>query len=360
MDALTLSLFILGFVFLVVGADLLVRGASTLAMSTGISPLVVGLTVVAFGTSAPELAISIQSALDGKADLAVGNVIGSNIANVLLILGIAALIMPITVSRQIVRLDVPLMLMASILLYLLCLDGVLGFLDGIIMVIGVIAYVSFSIIKSRRSYAKEQANFAEETGLDTSKKSGGLLQLVWIGLGLILLILGAMWLVDGAVIIARLFGLSELIIGLTIIAIGTSLPEIAAAVIASLRHQQDLVVGNVVGSNLFNILLVLGFTATIAPNGIPIPAAALSFDMPIMIAAAFACVPIFFTQFEISRQEGTVFLLYYLSYLSYLIFNATQHSLLPLFSHTMLWFVLPFTLIAFAFFVYKARQQKPS
>ena len=241
MDMQTLILFVIGFGLLLFGAELLVSGASKLATSMGIAPLVVGLTVVAFGTSAPELAIGIQSAMNDQADLAVGNIVGSNIANVLLILGIATLILPLVVSKQLIWLDVPLMIAASVLLYVLSLDGLLSRLDGLVMVAGIIGYVVFSIVKSRQ---EGKSNNDEE--VETSKPNA-MLQVVWLLLGLGLLILGATWLVDGAVMIARHYGLSELVIGLTIIAIGTSLPEVAAAVVACLRKQQDLVVGNVGG-----------------------------------------------------------------------------------------------------------------
>jgi cation:H+ antiporter len=340
MDTQTLILFVIGFGLLLFGAELLVSGASQLATAMGIAPLVVGLTVVAFGTSAPELAISIQSAMNDQADIAVGNIIGSNIANVLLILGIATLILPLVVSKQLIWLDVPLMIATSVLLYVLSLDGLLSRVDGLIMVAGIIGYVVFSIVKSR----KENKPDEEE---DNADKPNTLLQIVWLVLGLGLLILGSTWLVDGAVMIARHFGLSELVIGLTIIAIGTSLPEVAASVVACLRKQQDLVVGNVVGSNLFNILLVLGATALIAPNGIAVPAAALAFDMPIMMVVAFACLPIFFTGHRIYRWEGILFLFYYIAYLAYLVVSANDHAILPTFSYAMQWFVFPLTGLTF-------------
>ncbi len=343
MDVVTLGLFVLGFFLLLGGAEWLVRGAAHLAVASGISPLVIGLTVVAFGTSAPELAVSVQSALAGQGDIALGNVVGSNILNILFILGLAALIAPLTVSAQLVRLDVPLMIGASLLVWWLGSDGVLSLWDGGLLCVGIVVYTVFSIIKSRRESAAIQDEYAEEFG-DPGKGGMGW-NLLLIGAGLVLLVLGARWLVDGAVVIARWLGVSELIIGLTVVAVGTSLPEVAASVMASLRGQRDIAVGNVVGSNLFNLLLVLGAAAVVSPEGLPVPETALNFDIPVMTAVAVACLPIFFTSHRIDRWEGALFLGYYAVYTAYLILNAMQHDSLGAFSATMLWFVIPLTVI---------------
>lgn len=348
MDLVTLILFILGLGLLVVGAELLVKGASRLAVSVGISPLVIGLTVVAFGTSAPELAVSVQSAYAGQADIALGNVVGSNIFNVLLILGLSALIAPLLVSQQLVRLDVPLMIGVSVLLLLLSLDGSLSRIDGLLLSSGLVIYTVWSIRQSRKENTQIQEEYTE--AVREASAVGGKLRTVIINLGLIvggliLLVLGSRWLVDGAVMIAKTLGVSELVIGLTIIAAGTSLPEVATSVIASIRGERDIAVGNVVGSNLFNILFVLGLSSILAPNGIPVAPSALSFDIPVMIAVAIACLPIFFTGNVISRWEGAVFLGYYVAYTLYLILDATEHDALPLFSNAMLLFALPLTAI---------------
>lgn len=343
MDAVTLSLFVLGFCLLVGGAEWLVRGASRLAATSGISPLVIGLTVVAFGTSAPELSVSVQSAVSGQANIAVGNIVGSNILNVLLILGLAALITPLIVSSQLVRLDVPLMIGVSVLVYLLALDGYIGRLDGLLLFAGIVAYTVFSIVQSRRESVQIQTEYAEEFG--PGKSGGILMNLALIVIGLVLLVLGARWLVNGAVMIAKLLGISDLIIGLTVIAIGTSLPEVAASVVASVRGQRDIAVGNVVGSNLFNLLMVLGLTGLISPSGIHVSPAALGFDIPVMIAVAVACLPIFFTAHRIDRWEGALFLGYYLAYTVYLILHSMEHDALPVFNAMMLWFAMPLTAI---------------
>jgi cation:H+ antiporter len=218
-----------------------------------------------------------------------------------------------------------------------------------------VAYTVFSIVKSRRESAEIQAEYAQEFGAaEPQTRRGILMDLLLIAAGLALLVLGARWLVDGAVAIARHFGLSELIIGLTIVAVGTSLPGVAATVVASLRGERDIAVGNVIGSNLFNILAVLGLTALLAPAGVPVSSAALRLDIPVMIAVAVACLPVFFTGHLIARWEGALFLGYYLAYASYLILYATEHALLPAFSGAMLGFVLPLTAITLAVLAWRA------
>jgi cation:H+ antiporter len=344
MDTVTGILFIIGLVALIVGAELLVRGAARLAVGFGISPLVVGLTVVAFGTSSPELAVSIGAALSGQADIALGNVIGSNIFNVLFILGVSALIGALVVAQQLIRLDVPLMIGVSFLLLLLGLDGRIGRLDGLLLFAGVVIYTVFAIRQSRKESKPVVAEYDHEYGQE--RRTGLWQALRSIGLvivGLLLLVVGARWLVDGAVSIARALELSELVIGLTIVAVGTSLPEVATSVIASLRGERDIAVGNIVGSNLFNILAVLGLSAVVAPNGVYVPSAALEFDIPFMIAVAVACLPIFFTGHRIARWEGALFLAYYVAYTIYVILDAAMHDALPAYSTVLLEFAVPLT-----------------
>ncbi len=344
MTGLTLILFLLGFFCLIGGAELLVRGASRLAAAVGISPLVIGLTVVAFGTSAPELAVSVLSASAGQADIAVGNVVGSNIFNVLFILGLSALITPLVVAQQVVRLEVPLMVGTAMLLPLLALDGRLGRLDGLLLFGGILVYTVWSIRRSRQETAAVQEEYDWEFGAqaDPAPKPGGTWrQLGLIVAGLVLLVAGSNWLVDGAVAIARAFGVSELIIGLTIIAAGTSMPEVATSIMASIRGERDIAVGNVVGSNIFNILAVLGLTSLVSPVGVTVSATAMAFDIPVMIAVSVACLPIFFTGHRIARWEGGLFFGLYLAYTSYLVLGAMHHDRLGQFGAAMLWCVLP-------------------
>jgi cation:H+ antiporter len=362
MNMMTLFLFIAGFVALVGGAEWLVRGASRLAVAIGVAPLVIGLTVVAFGTSAPELAVSVRSALNGQPDLALGNVVGSNILNILVILGMSAVIIPLAVSQQLIRLDVPLMIGASVLVYVMALDGAVGRWEGALLFVGAIGYTVFSIVKSRRESAEIETEYAEafNSKAPGRTRSAVLRNLGMMALGLILLIIGARWLVDGAVAVARFFGVSELIIALTIVSIGTSLPEVAASVMAALRGERDIAVGNAVGSNLFNLFSVLGLTSLISPTGVAVSPAALNFDIPVMIAVAVACLPIFFTEHRIDRWEGVLFLVFYLAYVAYLILNATAHPALGPFSAAMLWFALPLTGMTLLVLVVRALRQRRS
>lgn len=349
MDISVAGLFVVGLVLLTYGADVLVKGASQMALALGISPLVIGLTVVAFGTSAPEMAVSTVSAWEGTPDIAIGNVVGSNIFNVLFILGVSALLVPLVVSQQLVRLDVPIMIGASLLVMVMALDGNISRLDGALLFAGIIAYTSFLIIKSRResqAIRQEYTDNVTETvdGAATSWLKSAALVIA----GLVMLVLGSRWLVNGAVEFARMFGVSELVIGLTIVAAGTSLPEVATSVMASLRNERDIAVGNVVGSNIFNLLAVLGMAGLVAPAGVPVSATALQFDLPIMVAVAVACLPVFFAGHIISRWNGALFLGYYVVYTSYLILIALEHSLVPTMNTVMLGFVIPLTVIALA------------
>lgn len=338
--------FIFGLIALVLGAELLVRGASKLAMAFGISPLVVGLTVVAFGTSAPEMAVSVQSAWSGQVDIALGNVVGSNIFNVLFILGLSALIVPLVVHQQVIRQEIPIMISASLLLWLLAADGGISRWEGLLLFVLVVGYTFMLIRQSRRETAAVQAEVDAEyaeafAGAGPGWSSHWGVQILLILSGLVLLVLGANWLVEAAVGFARDLGVSEMVIGLTIVAAGTSLPEVATSIMAALRGERDIAVGNVVGSNIFNILAVLGLSASLAPVDLAVPPAMLAFDLPIMVAVALACLPIFFTGNRIDRWEGALFLGLYVAYTAYLILYATGHDGLHGYSAVMGSFVLP-------------------
>ncbi|MCK9259185.1 MAG: calcium/sodium antiporter [Azoarcus sp.] len=337
-------LFLLGLTTLVIGAELLVRGASRLAVSFGISPLVVGLTVVAFGTSAPEMAVSVGSAFNGNPDIAIGNVVGSNIANILLILGIAALIAPLLVAEQIIRQEIPIMIGASVLLLVMALDGSINRIEAATLFGLVIAYTVFLVLQSRKASSAMSEEFAEDIPTSQWDRHWAVqAALVVVGLGM--LVLGAGWLVDAAVVFARAFGVSDLVIGLTVVAVGTSMPEVATSIVAALRGQRDIAVGNVVGSNVFNICAVLGVTGLVAPAGLPVSEAARLFDLWVMLAVAFACLPILITGREIARWEGGLFLGYYAAYTAWLILAAQQHVGLQAFSGVMLGYVMPLTII---------------
>lgn len=346
MTLLTGLSFIAGLALLIVGAEILVRGASRIAAWAGISPLVVGLTVVAFGTSAPELAINVQSSLAGQPDIAIGNVVGSNIANILLILGISAAVAPLMVQQQVVRQDVPLMIGVSILTLIFALDGLISTLEGFILFGGLLIYIWFLIRQSRKESKEVEQEYEQEFGPHEQKNlRGWMLNISLVVAGLGLLVLGAGWMVDSAVEVARWLGVSELVIGLTVVAVGTSLPELATSVMAAIKGERDIAVGNAVGSNIFNLLSVLGLSAIIVPVGIPVSQAAISFDIPVMIAVALASFPVFFTGGHIFRWEGFLFIGYYIAYTVYLVLNATGHDALPMVNMVMGWFVLPLTVL---------------
>lgn len=346
MTLLVAGQLLLGLVLLTIGAEALVRGAARLAAMLGISSLIVGLTVVAFGTSAPELAVSTQAAWVGNGGIAIGNVVGSNIFNVLFILGLSALVVPLVVDQQLVRLDVPLMIAASALLWVFALDGQITRLEGGILFVGIVVYTGFLIRQSRRQSATQLAPEVDELSrVSISGWHAWGKNLLFIGIGLVLLVLGARWLVEAAVGIARSLGVSDLIIGLTIIAAGTSLPEAATSIMASLRGERDIAVGNIVGSNLFNILTVMGVAALVAPSPIEVPTQALVFDLPVMLLVAIAALPIFFTGQRISRGEGALFFVYYLAYTTYLVLQASDHAALATYENAMLYFALPLTVI---------------
>lgn len=340
--------FLVGLVCVVVGGELLVRGASRLATSIGISPLVVGLTIVAFGTSAPELAVSVGAALEGDPEIALGNVVGSNIANVLLILGLSALVSRLVVARQLIWLDVPIMIGVSLLLVFLALDNAISTTDGMILVVILIVYLVGLFVLSRRAGNGGDAGVLPTEALSEQPSTGAgalLLNLAVALAGLLLLAAGARWLVDAARSIALTLGVSELIVGLTIVAVGTSLPELATSVIAAIRGERDMAVGNAVGSNIFNILSVLGVTSIVADGGIAVPESVLTFDLPVMTAVAFACLPIFVSGHSIARWEGGVFFGYYVAYTVYLVLDSTGHDALTTYRVAMLYFVIPLTVL---------------
>jgi cation:H+ antiporter len=339
-----------GLVFLIAGAEVLIGGASRLAQTFKISQLVIGLTVVAFGTSAPELAVSVRAAAGGNPEIALGNVLGSNIFNVLLILGLSALIRPLGVSRKVVRLDVPIMIAVSLLFVFLAWNGSIAAWEGILLLVSGLAYILFQVREGRRDETPEDAQ--------ATPPAGGLgWAVARVGIGIVMLTMGSRWLVDGASQLARSLGVSDLVIGLTVIAAGTSMPEVATSVMASLRGSRDIAVGNVVGSNVFNILWVLGLGAVVG-GGIPISEAAWRFDVPVMVVAALACLPIFFTGYVIARWEGALFFGYYVAYTAFIVLAATQSPGLRAFRVAMSGFVIPLTVVTLAVITWKSLRSR--
>ncbi len=344
---MNILLFIAGLIGLIAGAELLVRGASKLALSFGISPLVVGLTIVAFGTSSPELAVSTGAALDGQTDLALGNVVGSNIFNVLFILGVSALITPLVVNIQLIRQEVPIMIGASVILLLVCLDGRIGLMDGLLLCGLMVAYTVFLIVQSRRESQAAQDEYAAEVKPAASGAWDAKLpvQLLLIAIGLGLLVAGSEALVTASIAFAKALGVSDLVIGLTIVAAGTSMPEVATSIMAAIKGERDIAVGNVVGSCTFNILGCLGLAAAVSPAGLAVPSSLLALDMWVMLATALACLPVFLTGREIARWEGGIFLGYYIVYVAWLILAAQQHAALGTFSAVLMGFIAPLTVV---------------
>jgi len=350
--------FVLGLGALVLGAELLVRGASKIALSLGISPLVVGLTIVAMGTSSPEVAVSVGAALGGQTDIAVGNVVGSNIFNVLFILGISAVITPLVVHSQIIRQEVPIMIGASVILAVMIVGGQLSRMESSLLLVLLVAYVVFLVRQSRAETREIRDEYA--SGVPPTGKWDGhwAVQVLLIVAGLGLLVLGSNWLVDAAVAFARVLGVSDLVIGLTIIAAGTSMPEVATSIMAAIRGERDIAVGNVIGSNTFNILGCLGISGIVSPAGLDIAPAVLNFDIWVMVAVAVACLPVFLLGRRIGRRRGLLFLGYYAAYVVYLIMGAQQHDALEEFSAAMLSFVLPITIMTLVAMVIRDQQSR--
>ncbi|MBC7955559.1 MAG: calcium/sodium antiporter [Cytophagales bacterium] len=313
-----------GLVVILLGAEMLLRGASRIAVMLGIRPIVIGLTVVTVGTTMPELAVGVTSALEGKGSLAVGNIAGTNIMNILFILGLSALIRPLPMRLLSIQLDVPVMIASSLALIAMAWDGVLSRTEGSLLLLGAAAYTVAMVPLNRRETRALKREFAEEynaAALGTRRSAphatwNTLLLLV----GIALTVLGARLLVSSAVNIAQAWGVSDAIIGLTIVAIGTSAPELATTVMATLRNDRDVAVGNLIGSCIYNVLVILGITCMVAPDGVAIGRDILLIDLPLAAAAAVLCWPVFRTDRLVSRLEGGSFVCAYLAYLGWLVF----------------------------------------
>ncbi len=397
----TLLLLIGGLVLLVLGGEFLVRGSARLAALAGLSPLVVGLTIVAYGTSAPEMAVSIRAGFAGTDSIALGNVVGSNIFNILFILGACAALAPLVVDRRLVRIDVPVMIVISVAAGLFALNGSISTVEGAILAVGAIGYTAWCVragrveaTASNPDSAGDDDNTPPDTGgrawtlafiglalaaaagwaLDVlaateaattlagcalffaspllsagrPRRGDFLRQIALILVGLGVIVVGAGWLVKGAVALAQSLGVSDAVIGLTIVAAGTSLPEVAASIIATLRGQRDMAIGNVVGSNIANILAILGVASLVTPGGLRVDPQLLRLDIPVMIAVAVVCLPAFYTGYLIRRWEGFVFFGAYIGYTSYLVAHATGHSLAPALGEALAYFCAPIALAAFA------------
>ncbi|GAB6080512.1 calcium/sodium antiporter [Hydrogenophilus hirschii] len=331
-----------GLVVLSLGADLLVRGAAKLAVRFGISRLVVGLTIVAYGTSAPEFSVSVGAALKGSGEIAIGNVVGSNIVNILIALGLSALIAPVGVHLQVIRQELPVLLGVSVLFAVTALDGTLSAFDGALLFALIIGYTIFLIRQSRNAGKDAEAEFAEE--IPKSHWDDPLpVQIALIVGGLALLVWGSDLAVSGAVAIAKSLGISEVVVGLTVVAVGTSLPEIATSLMAVYKGERDMAVGNVIGSNVFNLLAVGGASAlaAIPLGGITVPVSVTTTDLWVMLGATLLLLPVVLSGYSVNRQEGALLVALYIAYLTYLVLDALHHPALAAFRTFALGFALP-------------------
>lgn len=315
---------IVGLIALVGGSEVLVRQGTRLAMLAGISPVVVGLTVVAVGTSAPELAVGIEAALLDKGSLAIGNIAGTNTFNILFILGLSAFITPLRLHSRTVLYDLPIMTVAAGVLFLMAMNGVISRMEGMILLAGAAIYTGGVVITAKRESRRVKAEFASGLAEDVAPVevqgvSGLLASFLWLCLSIAVVVKGADWLVHGASDLARQMGVTDAFIGLTIVAIGTSAPELVTTIISTLRNERDIAIGNLIGSSTYNILAILGITALFPENGIQVERDLIAIDIPVTAAAALVCVPVFLTNHRVTRTEGALFVTAYTVYFAYLV-----------------------------------------
>ena len=329
MDWIPLAWMMVGLLVLTLGGELLIRGASRLSVYLGLPPLVIGLTVVAYGTSAPEMAVSVQAGLRGFAHIAVANVVGSNIFNILFILGLCALILPLQVTPQLVRRDVPVMMVASLAVWALAADGTIERIPALLLLAGLVAYTAFTLRAGRRDHVRAMDEMADEINVASIPPRTPLRIIFSIGLvavGLVLLVAGSDWFVKGAIAMARWLGVPEVIIGLTIVAAGTSLPEVAASIVAAVKGERDIAIGNAVGSNICNLLAILGVAGAVTPGGLVVAPEMLRLDLPVMVGVALMCWPVFYNGHNITRRDGALMFVGYLVYTAYLVLYAAQSN----------------------------------
>ncbi|WP_371192981.1 calcium/sodium antiporter [Glaciecola sp. SC05] len=351
--------FAVGLLLLIISAQVLLKGAVALATDYGIPPLIVGLTIVAFGTSAPELAVSVQAALTEQTDVALGNVIGSNLFNVLFIMGLCALILPLKVSAQLVKQDIPILLALTLLVYLFALDQLISRFNALILIILLIAYLMLLLKQSKNTEPNDSGVSATLDHISTDKKPKAsfaqsfVINMVLVIGGIAGLAFGSNLLVSSSVAFAKMLGISELLIGLTVLAIGTSLPEIVTSLIAVFNKQRDIAVGNIIGSNIFNLVAVLGVTGLVSSAGIPVSLGLLEFEFPFLIVFALFCLPIAFSGYLIDRKEGFFFLAMYMLYSLYLWMNANAHPSVSMLYALLFYVLIPIAALLIAFDAYR-------
>lgn len=349
MSATSIVVLIVGAVSLILGANCLVSGASSIATRFGLAPVVIGLTVVAFGTSAPELAVSVSGALSGNADVALGNVVGSNTFNILLILGLSAAVSGLSITQRLLKFDIPLLIVVSVLVYLLALNNLIGRLEGLLLLAGIFAYVAWLVRGATKDRNRTvDAEHDEAVGAIEQRVAARPLafQVGLVIVGLVILVIGSQMMVGAATDIASALGVSDLVIGLTVVAGGTSLPELATSVTAAIKGQRDIAVGNVVGSNIFNLLAVLGASAVVSTNGIAVKDEVIRLDFPVTLAAAVVLLPICWNGFMIKRWEGAILVVSYVAYLTYLVLEAGDQGA-PDFYRAVLLICVPLVLLIY-------------
>ncbi|MDD3731002.1 MAG: calcium/sodium antiporter [candidate division Zixibacteria bacterium] len=347
---------IAGLIALLAGAELLVRSATKIALFFNLSPLVIGLTIVAFGTSAPEIAVALSGSVDNHTGLGFGNVIGSNIFNLLFILGLMAVLKPLRIERKVIRVDIPLMIIASAGLLVLALDGCLSKIDSAIMLLGLVLFTVFTLRRGKKEKNDFNKDFRESW--KTISHGALTLQFIILPLSVILLGWGSDRVVDGSVVIARELGIDEFIVGLTIIAVGTSLPELVTSLLALVHQRCDMAVGNIVGSNIFNILGVTSVMTLVSSGGVTVTANNLSMDLPVLLASSVFCLPIFLSGYRISRSEGVVFLIYYLVYITFFAVVTATDNFYGTYVRISMVYVIPSVFITYVFIVLKLGKRR--
>ncbi|WP_006246969.1 calcium/sodium antiporter [Mycolicibacterium tusciae] len=314
--------FLVGLGALVAGAEVMVRGGAKVASRFGISPIVIGLTVVSIGTSMPELAVGVVSAVDGNGALAVGNIAGTNVVNLLLVLGLSALLLPLALQMRTLRFELPVMAGAAVLLWLLVLDGVLTRIDGAVLTVGAVVY-TLAVVRTARRETRDVTTEFTTAYPKAQTPDRTALHIGMTVAGIAIIVIGAERLVDAAVGMARGFNVSDALIGLTVVAIGTSAPELVTTIVSTLRGERDIAIGNLLGSSIYNILLILGITCLVPAHGLALPAQLVRIDIPIMVAVALVCIPIFITGRRVSRVEGGAMVAAYVAFLAFLITTQT-------------------------------------
>jgi len=344
LDFIVIIKFGVGLALLLAGAELLVRNSAKIALILGLSPLVIGLTVVAFGTSSPEIAIGIFSAAGHQPEAGFGNVIGSNVFNLLFILGLASMLKPLKINTQVVRYDAPFFVLISIIVLAISSNEILGFVEGVAMLVLLAGYTAWAVVLSRRESKISPIRNKTDTGPEQRNAKKILMLSVLVAVGLGMLAFGSQWVVASAASMARDLGIDKFVIGLTVVAVGTSLPEVATSLVAFSRGEQDMAVGNVLGSSVFNLLGVLGIMSVLT-GGLVVPEGALYFDLPVMTACAIAALPLLFTGHRLARWEGAVLFGYYLFYIGFVVADAAGHSHITEYNWVVIGITVPLTVL---------------